>query len=207
MVGVGVVLAEPELDDEPAAGHEQTCAPLGDRLRDARADERRAGLVVAHLRLERVDLLRRRRTAGSRRRGRSAPGERRRGCRARWSSTVEPVRAGVLGRERERVRRDVERGDARAGVLLRDGEGDRSGAGADVEDARRVAAVEEGERALDEDLRLGPRDERARVAAQGQAAEVPVAEDVGERLALAAARDEGAARGELVLGQRAVERV
>src|SRR5205807_1562205 len=90
---------------------------------------------------------------------------------------VEAVELRVLGGEGEGVGRHVERGDARAGVLVGEGEGDRTGARADVEDARVRCAVEEGERALDEELRLGPRDERARIAAQGEAAEIPVAED------------------------------
>ena len=47
------------------------------------------------------------------------------------------------------------------------------------------------EAALDHDLRLGPRHERARVAAQRQAAKAPFAEDVRERLAGRAPFDQG----------------
>ena len=66
-------------------------------------------------------------------------------------------------------------------------------------------AGDRGERALDDDLGLGPRDERAGVGLQRQTAEAPVAEDVGERLALAAALDQRAHGGELGLRERLVE--
>ena len=124
----------------------------------------------------------------------------------RRRSISRAFRARVLRGERERVGRDVQRGDSRAGMLLGEREGDGSRSGADVEDARRSRSVEECERSLDEELRLGARHERATVAAQGEPAEVPVAEHVREGLALTAAGDEGAARGELVRGERAVER-
>ena len=46
-----------------------------------------------------------------------------------------------------------------------------------------VELAEEREAALDDDLRLGPRDQRAPVDLQRQPPEAPLAEDVGERLA------------------------
>ena len=107
----------------------------------------------------------------------------RRAGRPRRTSTSSPCALGVLARERERVRRDVGRGDARIRQLVRERQRDRAGAGADVDDARRLDACEQREAALDDDLGLGPRHERARVGLQRQAAEVPVAEHVGERLA------------------------
>ena len=64
-----------------------------------------------------------------------------------------------------------------------------------------------GERTLDDDLGLGPRDERAGVGLERQPPEAPVAEHVGERLAAAAALDERACRRSLCFGQRPVELV
>src|SRR5581483_2895054 len=51
---------------------------------------------------------------------------------------------------------------------------------------------EQRETALDDDLRLGTRDERACVRLQRQSSEVPVTEDVGKRLARAATLHERA---------------
>ena len=115
---------------------------------------------------------------------RSQPGPPRRPrSRPRAASTSRPRRSRVLARERERVRRDVDGGDARIRLLVRDRERDRAAAGADVEHARRVEPREQREAALDDDLRLGPRHERARVGSQRQPPEAPLAEDVRERLA------------------------
>ena len=69
-------------------------------------------------------------------------------------------------------------------MLRRDRERDRAAAGADVEDARCVRSFDQGERPLDDDLRLRTRHQRARVGLQRQSPEAPLAEDVGERLAL-----------------------
>src|SRR5437762_530376 len=90
-------------------------------------------------------------------------------------------------------------------MLVRHGERDRAGADAHVEHAWSWLTVEERERPLDEELRLGSRDERSRVAAQRQSTEVPLAEQVGERLAPAAALHEAASDGELAVGERPLE--
>jgi hypothetical protein len=76
-------------------------------------------------------------------------------------------------------------------MLVGDGESDRAGAHADVEHARRVAELaQDREAALDDGLGLGPWHERARVGLQRQPAEAPLAEDVGERLPQAPARQQ-----------------
>jgi hypothetical protein len=67
-----------------------------------------------------------------------------------------------------------------------------------------VPTSEQCETPLDDDLGLRPWDERAPVRLQRQPAEVPVAEDVGERLALSAALDELACSGALGIGERTV---
>ena len=149
-------------------------------------DERRPRLPVAHLRLERVELARRDVR------------------RVRDDEVERPVDAGEQvgldeGRRRGRARSrsrararaprsdDVGRGDARAGTLVLERERDRAAAGADVDDARELGrSREQREAALDDDLRLGARHERARVGLQRQPPEVPVAEHVGERLTRAA---------------------
>ena len=83
-------------------------------------------------------------------------------------------------------------------------ERDRAGAGADVEHLGALDTLEQREGALDEHLGLGSRHERAAVTAEGQPAEAPLAEDVGERLAAPSPLDERAAAVELRLGQRPV---
>ena len=75
-------------------------------------------------------------------------------------------------------------------MLVGDRERDRARARADVEDAWTVESREEREAALDDDLRLRPRDQRPPVDRQRQPAEAPFAEDVLERLARGAAGDE-----------------
>src|SRR5204862_4320922 len=59
------------------------------------------------------------------------------------------------------------------------------------------------EAALDDDLRLGPRDQRAPVDLQAQAAEAPLAEDVRERRAPSPPLQELARRDHLPLVERA----
>ena len=57
------------------------------------------------------------------------------------------------------------------------------GAGADVEHPRRLAAGDQRQRPVDQDLRLGPRDQRPPVDREHQATEPPLAEHVLEWLA------------------------
>ena len=61
------------------------------------------------------------------------------------------------------------------------------------------------EAALDDDFRLGARDQGALVDEQRQPAEAPLAEDVRDRLVLRAAAHELSKRAHLVLVERAVE--
>jgi hypothetical protein len=61
----------------------------------------------------------------------------------------------------------------------------------DVEHTRTCRIAEELDTDLDDDLRLGPRHERTRVAAKRQTAEAPLPEDVGERLSAGAPLNEG----------------
>ena len=89
-------------------------------------------------------------------------------------------------------------------MLVHDRERDRAGARADVEHRRLGDLAQVLETALDDDLRLGPGNERTVVYLQRQPAEAPFAEHVGERLAAAAAIDENARAAELVLRERAV---
>jgi hypothetical protein len=124
------------------------------------ADERGARLPVAHLGLERLDLVR---PDVGRVRGDEVPAALGGDFEAaRAQLDVQPGQLGVLGRQGERVGRRVDRGDACGGKLVGDGERDRPGAGTDVEDAGLVAELgQEREAALDENLGLGARHERA----------------------------------------------
>ena len=82
------------------------------------------------------------------------------------------------------------RGDAGVRPLVGERERDRAAPGADVDDARRVDPAEQREGALDHDLGLRARHERASVGPERQPAEAPLAEHVGERLARGPALDE-----------------
>jgi len=68
-------------------------------------------------------------------------------------------------------------------MLVGDRERDRTATRADVEHPRCLEPVQKRESALDDDLSLGPRDERPAVDGQRQAAEPPLAEDVRDGLA------------------------
>ena len=117
-------------------------------------------------------------------------------------AVVERGASAVLRRESERVGGDVGRHDSRAAVLARERERDRPRAGADVEDERLVDLPYVDERPLDHGLGVGAGYQHARVDAQRQPPEPPLAEDVGGRLAPCAPLDE---RREARLGVR-VER-
>ena len=161
---------------------EQRAASRTSRSRLALVDERGARLPVAHLRLELVELGR-----VDVRRVRDDEVER--AVDAVEQVGLDERRPSSPSRRRSRARARARRREtsvavhARVRTLVRERERDRAGAGADVEHARLVDAGEQREAALDDDLGLGPRDERARVGLQRQPAEAPVAEHVGERLA------------------------
>ena len=142
-----------------------------------------------------------RRTAGSRRRGRTA-----------LAAARRPGRPGR--RRRDRRGRCARRSRRRAQRLLRTTSiavtvaSGRSSAIASAiapvpvptsSTSRLLDAVEQLEAALDDDLRLGPRDQRALVDGERQPAEAPLAEDVRERLPRAPPPHELAAGRELVL--------
>jgi hypothetical protein len=110
----------------------------------------------------------------------------------------------VLARECERISRDVGCCHTRVRPFRRDRERDRTRTRADVDDARRRNSLDARECALDDNLSLRPGHERARVGAQRQLPEAPLAEHVGERLPVAAPLDEGAGRCPLSFGERAV---
>ena len=197
-------LAVAHLEHEPASRPQHLERAPGDRLGRALPDERHLRLELPHVRHQRLEL------------GRLDV------RRVRHDELVRPSRQalpqvvleqlelesrplGVLARQRERVGRDVDRGDARARVLVGDRQRDRARAGADVEDARSLEAAQVRERPLDDDLRLRPRDQRAAVDRQREPPEAPLAEDVGDGLVPRAAGDELAIGGELGLAQRPVE--
>src|SRR5436190_6182279 len=75
-------------------------------------------------------------------------------------------------------------------MLVGDRERNCARAGADVEHPRLVTPAEERKRALDDDLRLRPRNERAPVNPEREPAEPPLPEHVREGLAALAAGDE-----------------
>ena len=166
----GLVLVH--LEHEPAA-RARARGLAASALGLALVDERDARLPVAHLRLERVELGRRRRTAGSRRRGRTGPssaGEQvaldEARPRGRAGSAFSRASASASGETSVAVTRA-------SGQLLRERERDRAAAGADVDDARRVDAVEQREAPLDDDLGLRARHERARVGLAASAGGSP----------------------------------
>ncbi len=92
-------------------------------------------------------------------------------------------------------------------MFVGDRERDRSGADPDVEDARFDEVAEKGETALDHDLGLGAGNERPVVDLEEKAAEAPLTEDVGERLAPDPAPNEFFQSPTLVGRHRAVRRV
>src|SRR4051812_46554125 len=68
-------------------------------------------------------------------------------------------------------------------MLVRDRQRDRTRARADVEHARLLLPGEQGEAALDHDLRFGTGHERALVGLEHDPAEAPLPQHVGEGLA------------------------
>ena len=119
-----------------------------DRLRVLLADRGDPRLPVAHLGVERLDLL-----GGHVRRVRDDEvihafetvtdvllGE----------GDLQPSGSSVLARDLQGTKRDVDRGHPRARMLVGDCKRDRAGAGADVEHGRCVAALEQREAPLDD---------------------------------------------------------
>ena len=80
--------------------------------------------------------------------------------------------------------RDVHSNDLRVPALVLQGESNRAGTDPDVEHARGGNAREQRQRALDNDLRLRPRNERARIRLESQMTEAPLAKHVRKRLSL-----------------------
>jgi hypothetical protein len=106
---------------------------------------------------------------------------------------------GVVARDGERVGADVTADERRRGALAAEGDGDAAAAGAEVERPQRHGAIAgAGEGDVDESLRVGARDEDAAVDVEGAPVELALAEDVGDRLARAAAAHHLAHPGQLV---------
>ena len=152
-----------------ALEHERSRASTGARVarRAARSGpsstSASARLPVAHLGLERRRARRRRRTAGSRRRGRTGP-SRPASRSVSTSSTLEAEPLGVLAGERERVRRDVGRGHARVRALVARSRARSRRCPVPTSTTRGASMpASSASAALDDDLGLGPRHERARV--------------------------------------------
>ncbi len=192
-----------DLQHEPASAFEHVTSALRHRLRGALGEERHARLPVADLGSEGHDL------SGAdvgRVRHDEVPRPRR---QAREEVVLEeldrePRPRGVLARQRQRVDRGVDAGDAGARVLVRDREGDRPAPDAHVEDARRHDTGDRRHAALDDDLRLGARHERARVDREHEPPKAPLPEHVGEGLARRPALGEPVELVGLVRRERAV---
>ncbi len=118
----------------------------------------------------------------------------------------DPMDYGVLARQIESVHRDVDRGDLDVGRRHppcaqgdRQRNDDRAAAGPDVDDAKRAGSVDPagqaghdlGDRPVDEQLGLWPRDERSRVHRQRDPVEFLDAAQVGHRLAQFPPIDQG----------------
>ena len=183
----GVTLRGLEHDSTARSQHRERAAR--DCVGRAFTDERGARLPVAHLGPEHLDLV----LADVRRiRHDEIPGP--------LGKTVEQVvvneldgetSAGrVLARDLECVLRRVDRRDARSDCFVGDRECDRAAPGADVENTRPVDSFDPRQAALDDDLRLGSRNEHAGVDLQREAAKSPLAQHVRERLTTLAAGEE-----------------
>ena len=133
-----------------------------------------AAVPVAHLRLQRVELVRLdiRRVGTTRSNGPSTPSS-----RSARTKAISSRCARAFSRASSSAASEASVAATRAPrALVGDREGDRAAAGTDVEHARGFLIPDQREAALDDDLRLGPRHQGARVGAERQAAEVPVAE-------------------------------
>jgi len=98
------------------------------------------------------------------------------------------VAAGVRRGEGESRRRAVDREDPRFGSLERERHGENAAARAEVGEGARLGSS--GASRLHDSFRLAARNERARVDEKRPAQELPFAEEVLQRLARGAARDE-----------------
>ena len=106
----------------------------------------------------------------------------------------QPVRTALAPAISSAPGRRVDPRDARTRMLVGDRERDRAAARSDVEDARVGESGDTREAALDDDLRLRPRNEHAPVDGQHEPAETPLAEYIRERLACLASGDEALER-------------
>ena len=156
-----------------------------DRLEPGRARRQRAArLPVAKLGLELMPLPLRHVWQVRDERARTRPT---RACRARCARGSSRLSRAAFSRAASSASGiEVRRDDRRVRQLVGDRERDRARAGADVQDARGL----ELERHLDQELRLGPRDQDPAVNAQLDPAKALAAGDVGDRLAAQATADE-----------------
>ena len=179
-------------------GRERLAAPRG-RPPRGRLRRRAPRAARAHLGLERVELV-----GGDVRRVRDHEVER--ALLAGEQVAVDEPHPSVQGRaapvllgDLERGRGDVGGDDPGIGPLVRDRERDRAGADADVEDAWEPRR-REGDRGSARRRSRSPAagSGRGGSTTQRQPSEAPLAEDVGERLARGAPRDERPEAVELV---------
>ena len=111
---------------------------------------------------------------------------------------------GVARGDRERGGRHVEGEGARVPALVQQRDGDAARARAHVADERRVRALQNLQRGLDQQLRLGARDEHVRVHLEVEPVELLPPRDVLERLARGAAHDPRRIRATLLAVRRLV---
>ena len=115
---------------------------------------------------------------------------------------AQPRRVG--GGHVERILGDVAGDHLSVRALGLERQRDRAGAGADVDDARALDALQQLQAAVDEQLRLGARHQHPRIDREIETAEAPAADHVGHRLAQAAAPHQLPAGGQLVVVERAL---
>src|SRR5918994_618115 len=91
---------------------------------------------------------------------------------------LRPRPCRVAAGDPERALRKIRGVNFTRGTLLGDGDGDRTGAGTDIEDATRTAPAIYGfESGIHDALRVGARDQGVVVELQPQIAEIGVSED------------------------------
>ncbi len=118
----------------------------------------------------------------------------------------QPVPRHVARRDLQRLGADVSRPYLGVGRVVRDRDRDAAAAGADVGDANRaISLARDGHRAQHEHLGVGVGHEHARRDLEIQAHELLVADEIRDRLSLAAPRHQPAVGAQLRVAQRLVE--
>ena len=105
-------------------------------------------------------------------------------------SLVDAMSNGIAASDPDRSQREVGSDDPTGRKLGRQGDSQTPGAGADIEDSRRCGQSEiQGD--LDQMLGLGSRDENPLVDVEIPAEELPLAQDVGDRLTRQSSLEQG----------------